>query len=91
MDGFKVGDRVQLKSGGPAMTVTKCTPDGCICEWFDEKEQPMKRRHVAAALREFKPGSPTSRAGGLPSLKRRVRETYLDTTPLDDLSVFSSP
>lgn len=38
---FKVGDRAQLRSGGPMMTVTDAGPDaahpGCVqCEWFDE-------------------------------------------------------
>jgi uncharacterized protein YodC (DUF2158 family) len=38
MDEFKIGDLVQLKSGGPAMTVTE-VPDGLgdavvWCKWF---------------------------------------------------------
>jgi uncharacterized protein YodC (DUF2158 family) len=32
---YKVGDVVQLKSGGPAMTVTSVNDDGTFyCEWF---------------------------------------------------------
>jgi uncharacterized protein YodC (DUF2158 family) len=34
---IKVGDVVQLKSGGPRMTVTSQHPDGDLrCEWFSD-------------------------------------------------------
>jgi len=32
---FKVGDTVQLKSGGPVMTVTSLGSTDCDCTWFD--------------------------------------------------------
>lgn len=32
--GFKVGDVVELKSGGPDMTVEDITDDGVACVWF---------------------------------------------------------
>ena len=33
----KVGDLVQLKSGGPRMTVDQIDSDGCVkCKWFFE-------------------------------------------------------
>jgi uncharacterized protein YodC (DUF2158 family) len=31
---FSPGDIVQLKSGGPAMTVSKPANEGYYCEWF---------------------------------------------------------
>ena len=35
MASFKAGDIVQLKSGGPAMTVSKVGADGDVwCNWF---------------------------------------------------------
>lgn len=34
---FSAGDTVQLKSGGPLMTVFKALPSGTtICTWFEE-------------------------------------------------------
>ena len=40
-DAFKPGDVVRLKSGGPAMTVTKLNPagieNGATCQWFNDK------------------------------------------------------
>jgi uncharacterized protein YodC (DUF2158 family) len=32
---FKIGDVVQLPSGGPFMTVSKITPGAIDCAWFD--------------------------------------------------------
>ena len=37
-DAFKPGDVVQLKSGGPAMTVSKVEGDICHCAWFTGAE-----------------------------------------------------
>lgn len=34
-DAFKIGDVVQLKSGGPLMTVQKVRTDEVDCMWFD--------------------------------------------------------
>jgi uncharacterized protein YodC (DUF2158 family) len=31
---WNVGDRVQLQSGGPIMTVDEIGPDGVLCQWF---------------------------------------------------------
>lgn len=40
MSEFKPGDVVQLKSGGPIMTVKFLDEDGDVyCEWFDKKEE----------------------------------------------------
>lgn len=35
MSDFKLGDIVQLKSGGPAMTVSGHRGRSLVCEWFD--------------------------------------------------------
>ncbi len=40
-DAFKPGDVVRLKSGGPAMTITRLNPagieNGATCQWFNDK------------------------------------------------------
>lgn len=33
---FNLGDTVQLKSGGPVMTIVKLTLKQVTCTWFDE-------------------------------------------------------
>jgi uncharacterized protein YodC (DUF2158 family) len=35
---FKVGDVVQLNSGGPPMTVTASNRDGIDCAWFEGRQ-----------------------------------------------------
>lgn len=35
---FKVGDEVQLKSGGPVMTVTNIGTASLQCTWFKDDE-----------------------------------------------------
>lgn len=35
---FKVGDEVQLKSGGPVMTVTNAGTGSLQCTWFKNDE-----------------------------------------------------
>ena len=36
---FNLGDQVQLKSGGPIMTVEKVTSHGTVtCSWFAKEE-----------------------------------------------------
>lgn len=43
MADFKVGDTVQLKSGGPIMTVTEVGDEYGVtkvfCSWFDDKKK----------------------------------------------------
>jgi uncharacterized protein YodC (DUF2158 family) len=39
MANIKPGDVVQLKSGGPLMTVEKIVGDSAKCDWFDEKHK----------------------------------------------------
>lgn len=45
---IKKGDRVQLKSGGPIMTVQNLgsygsVENGALCVWFDQKNNPMEK------------------------------------------------
>jgi uncharacterized protein YodC (DUF2158 family) len=50
---FKIGDVVQLKSGGPEMTITGIdSSDGTIgCTWFpSEESEPKKANFPPAAL-----------------------------------------
>ena len=35
---FKIGDVVELKSGGPDMTVVAHTGGGLSCIWFDDDQ-----------------------------------------------------
>ncbi len=38
-NGIQLGDRVQLKSGGPVMTVGEVSSDDSLwCQWFDKGE-----------------------------------------------------
>lgn len=44
MEYFSVGDAVQLKSGGPVMTVESVDEEGLNCVWFvDETTLPLQR------------------------------------------------
>ncbi|TGD82479.1 YodC family protein [Hymenobacter wooponensis] len=36
---LNLGDTVQLKSGGPVMTIVKLTLKQVTCTWFDEQNQ----------------------------------------------------
>jgi uncharacterized protein YodC (DUF2158 family) len=54
---FKVGDVVQLKSGGARMTVSKLfkSPEGremAQCTWFDKKPREHRAAFVIDALEE---------------------------------------
>lgn len=43
MNGIKAGDTVQLKSGGPIMTVSRLEDGGlnAVCGWFDGKKDKL--------------------------------------------------
>jgi uncharacterized protein YodC (DUF2158 family) len=51
---FKPGDVVELKSGGPKMTVEEVDEEagGVFCTWFDEGNQPQQRNFIAATLKK---------------------------------------
>jgi uncharacterized protein YodC (DUF2158 family) len=53
MAAFQVGDVVRLKSGGPAMTVTKTGfgADMVLCEWFEEGDAKQKSFPTASLIR----------------------------------------
>ena len=39
MEGFDIGQVVQLRSGGPKMTVHSLVSDGdVVCQWFESNE-----------------------------------------------------
>ena len=46
MADFSVGDMVQLKSGGPIMTVTQIDGNEVWCQWFDDKK-PEEMKFIA--------------------------------------------
>ena len=54
---FKPGDEVQLKSGGPVMTIEKFinTDDGekAVCDWFDKSEKPQSRSFPLHSLEKW--------------------------------------
>jgi uncharacterized protein YodC (DUF2158 family) len=35
MEAIQPGDLVQLKSGGPVMTVSRVEERGAVCQWFE--------------------------------------------------------
>ena len=50
---FSPGDIVQLKSGGPLMTVTSVTADRVDCMWFSKEGTPSGYTFVSAALAPY--------------------------------------
>jgi len=65
MEPLKIGDVVQLKSGGPIMTVNgfmigrdgKPDPDDVQCTWFDSKKELKSGRFPAATLERYDPSA----------------------------------
>ncbi|WP_298331158.1 DUF2158 domain-containing protein, partial [Asticcacaulis sp.] len=62
--GYMIGDTVQLKSGGPAMTVNNVDLDNYVyCDWFDEHgdrhSDKFKADLLVAATAEAAPNEPT--------------------------------
>lgn len=44
---FKMGDVVQLKSGGPVMTIEHVNEHGhCTCIWFSELNSPKTSKQI---------------------------------------------
>lgn len=55
---FKEGDAVQLKSGGPIMTVIASNENGAKCTWWSHtKEEYGERVFPHSALRQTEPQS----------------------------------
>lgn len=62
---FKIGDTVQLKSGGPIMTVTGHGKDGngnprVNCTWFDKTDAEKNGAYPENALNLWNEGEPGS-------------------------------
>jgi uncharacterized protein YodC (DUF2158 family) len=56
MGAFKGGDVVQLKSGGPAMTVSKERRAGeLVCEWFDVTGKYQSQDFEPDSLKAYDP------------------------------------
>lgn len=49
---FQVGDRVSLKSGGPAMTVESIDGDYGTCVWFDGQNELKRNDFLLAVLQK---------------------------------------
>jgi len=49
---MKLGDTVQLKSGGPVMTIREITNQFANCDWFDQDGKPHSRPFLLASLHE---------------------------------------
>jgi uncharacterized protein YodC (DUF2158 family) len=50
---FNVGDLVQLKSGGPIMTVSGMSSTQTICVWFDKDEKRCSESFVSGVLKAY--------------------------------------
>lgn len=48
---FKPGDIVELKSGGPDMTISSIENGSVFCQWFDSKSEPQGRSYTLAVLK----------------------------------------
>jgi uncharacterized protein YodC (DUF2158 family) len=58
-DGFAAGDTVELKSGGPTMTIDWIGPQfegsstpGGMCAWFDQKMNPQHKWFPLTSLKK---------------------------------------
>lgn len=60
-ENLKPGDVVELKSGGPAMTVkgTAYGTEGLICSWFDGKKVQEREFEPAQLKRRGSPEAPS--------------------------------
>ena len=50
---FSIGDKVKLKSGGPAMVIVgpgSGIPGALLCAWFNDKGEPRERSYPPRAL-----------------------------------------
>ena len=57
MSKFKIGDVVQLKSGGPQMTVMKIEDSEVTCLWFNAKQEEKNGKYHEGLLRKYKASS----------------------------------
>jgi len=68
MDNLQVGDVVQLKSGGPTMTVNQITSGTAYCQWFD-KDGALKNGGFQP--QQLKKAEPQEGAGGGYEVRQR--------------------
>jgi uncharacterized protein YodC (DUF2158 family) len=66
-DDFQVGDTVQLKSGGPIMTIDSLdmerqgsTTRGAWCEWFEKNKPQPKKWYALTSLKKVNPEAESS-------------------------------
>jgi uncharacterized protein YodC (DUF2158 family) len=55
---FDVGSVVQLKSGGPLMTVMTVSGGEVACTWFDQEDQPQFKTFPAGVLKLYEDEGP---------------------------------
>ena len=48
---FKPGDTVNLRSGGPRMTIAMVDGKSAFCEWFTDEQQPQSRSFALTSLK----------------------------------------
>lgn len=57
MPQFKPGEKVRLKSGGPAMTVEEIASNGrVVCQWFDKDKNLRDGMFPPDSLEPYEPG-----------------------------------
>ena len=62
---FQIGEVVQLKSGGPKMTVSETNDAGMVmCTWFDPKKVLKKEAFDQSLLKQYKEVIPQVFFGG---------------------------
>ena len=66
---LKPGDLVQLRSGGPAMTLVSSDATDGICMWFDAQEKRDSQAFPMHVLRPYR--APSDGSWTLASLERR--------------------
>ena len=66
---FKPGDLVQLRSGGPSMTLASGDGTTCVCMWFDAQQRLDSQPFPAHVLQAYRP--PDDSTWTLASLERR--------------------
>ncbi len=71
MADFKPGDVVQLKSGGPLMTVSINAGPAVTCEWFDDRQQVLVRAFGAVSLKQANNSPPPNQKVDSSSLREK--------------------
>jgi uncharacterized protein YodC (DUF2158 family) len=69
---FKAGDTVQLKSGGPLMTVKVGDLEECYCEWFGTGQTLQGKNFYHTSLKKADAPSEASLADAIAKGRARV-------------------